>query len=71
VTVPSLLKCWKCLESGLELSSEAFLTLSKCFKTNTKEWLKADKAAQRTRDRKLEAMDIYDTSKGNGMELSS
>jgi hypothetical protein len=69
--VPSLLKRWKRLDSGLELSSEAFLTLSKRFKTNTKEWLKADKAAQRTRNRKPEAMDIYDTSKGKGMKMSS
>jgi hypothetical protein len=67
VIVPSLLKCWKRLESGLELSAEAFLTLSKRFKHSTKEWLKADKAAQRTRNRKPEAMDIYDTAKGKGM----
>jgi hypothetical protein len=64
--VPSLLKRWKRLESGLELSAEAFLTLSKRFKESTKEWLKADKAAQRTRHRKPEAMDIYDTSKEQG-----
>ena len=67
VTVASLLKQWKQLESGLELSAEAFLTLSKCFKGNTKQWLKADKTAQRTRSWKPEAMDIYDTSKGTGM----
>jgi hypothetical protein len=67
IIVPSLLKRWKRLESGLELSAEAFLTLSKRFKQNTKEWLKADKTAQRTRNRKPEAMDIYDTAKGKGM----
>jgi hypothetical protein len=55
------------MEPGLELSAEAFLTLSKRFKQNTKEWLKADKAAQQTRNRKPEAMDIYDTAKGKGM----
>ena len=66
VTVASLLKRWKRLESGLELSAEAFLTLSKRFKANTKVWLKADKTAQQTRSRKPEAMDIYDTSKGTG-----
>jgi hypothetical protein len=55
----------------LELSSEAFLALSKRFKANTKEWLKADKAAQRTRNKKPEAMDIYDTSKGKGKKMSS
>jgi hypothetical protein len=67
VTVPSLLKRWKRLESGLELSAEAFLTLSKRFKTETKGWLKADKAAQRTRHRKPEAMDIYDTEREKGI----
>jgi hypothetical protein len=67
VEVPSLLKRWKRLEAGLELSAEAFLSLSKRFKTNTKEWAKADKAAQRTRNRKPESMDIYDTVKGQGL----
>jgi hypothetical protein len=67
VTVPSLLKRWKRLESGLDLSAEAFSSLSKRFKTETKEWLKADKVAQRTRHKKPEAMDIYDTAKEMGM----
>lgn len=65
-TVPSLLKRWKCLESGLELSSEAFITLSKRFKKQTKEWLKEDNAAQMERQQKPEAMDIYDTAKEKG-----
>jgi hypothetical protein len=65
--VPSLLKRWKRLESGLELSAEAFLTLCKRFKKQTKGWLKADKAAQRTRYINPEAMDIYDTAKEKGM----
>jgi hypothetical protein len=55
------------LEIGLQLSSEAFLALSKRFNQNIKEWSKADKNAQRTRHRKPEAMDIYDTCKGNGV----
>jgi hypothetical protein len=70
VIVPSLLKCWKRLESSLELSADAFLTLSKRFKQNTKEWLKADVAAQRTRHRKPEVMDIYDTAKEQGMRIA-
>jgi flagellar motility protein MotE (MotC chaperone) len=51
----------------LELSAEAFISLSKRFKASTKDWLKADKAAQQTRSRKPEVMDIYDTAKGKGM----
>jgi hypothetical protein len=50
----------------LELSAEAFVNLSKRFKTQTKGWLKADKAAQRTRYAKPEAMDIYDITKEKG-----
>ena len=65
--VPSLLKHWKRLDSGLDLSSEAFLTLSKRFKEQTKGWLKADMAAQRSRHRKPEVMDIYDAAKEKGM----
>jgi hypothetical protein len=65
--VPSLLQHWKRLNSGLELSSEAFITLSKRFKEHTKGWLKADKAAQQTRHRNPEVMDIYDTIKEKGM----
>lgn len=65
--VPSLLKRWKRLESGLDLSAEAFLTLSKRFKKQTKAWMRADKAAQQTRQINPEAMDIYDTAKEKGM----
>ncbi len=69
--VPSLLKRWKRLDNGLGLSAEAFITLSKCFKKQTKGWLKADRAAQRTRDISPEAMDIYDTAREKGMEYLS
>ena len=69
--VPSLLKCWKRLDNGLGLSAEAFITLSKRFKKQTKGWLKADRAAQRTRDISPEAMDIYDTAREKGMEYLS
>ena len=65
--VPSLLTRWKCLELGLDLSAEAFLTLSKRFKKQTREWLKADNEAQQARDTQPEAMDIYDTVKENGI----
>jgi hypothetical protein len=51
----------------LELSAEAFVTLSKRFKKQTKGWLKADMAAQQTRYAKPEAMDIYDIAKEKGM----
>ncbi|KAI9430467.1 hypothetical protein BJY52DRAFT_1161270 [Lactarius psammicola] len=61
--VPSLLKHWKRLEDGLALSAKAFMALTKCFKKQTKGWLKDDQAAQRSRDLSPEAMDIYDTAK--------
>ena len=69
--VPSLLKHWKRLNNGLGLSAEAFITLSKCFKKQTKGWLKADRATQQTRDISPEAIDIYDTAREKGMEYLS
>jgi hypothetical protein len=65
--VPALLRRWKRLESGLALSAEAFLNLTKRFKDDSKTWLAEDKAAQRTRHNSPDAMDIYDTSKTHGM----
>ena len=70
MTVPSLLTRWKRLQSGLDLSAEAFLTLSKRFKKQTKEWLKADNEAQQARSVHPEAMDIYDTVNEHGMHFS-
>ena len=66
--VPALLKRWKWLQPGLELSAEAFINLSKCFKNDWKTWLVEDKAAQENRHNKPEAMDIYDTINTQGME---
>lgn len=67
MSVPALLRRWKRLQSGLELSAEAFINLTKRFKEDSKTWLAEDKAAQRTRHNSPDAMDIYDTSKGQGM----
>jgi hypothetical protein len=64
--VPALLRCWKRLQSGLELSAEAFLNLSKCFKEQSKTWLAEDNIAQHTRHNSPDAMDIYDTLKSQG-----
>ncbi|KAN0136041.1 hypothetical protein V8E53_006202 [Lactarius tabidus] len=61
-SVPALLKHWKQLQPGLEHSAEAFLNLSKHFKEQSKTWLAEDKAAQRTRHKNPDAMDIYDTT---------
>jgi hypothetical protein len=69
IIVPSLIRRWKRFKSGSELSAEAFVTLSKRFKDQTKGWLKADNAAQKTRHRKPEAMDIYDTAKEKGVRI--
>ncbi|KAN0135970.1 hypothetical protein V8E53_006131 [Lactarius tabidus] len=61
--VPALLKRWKRVQPGLEHSAKAFLNLSKHFKEQSRTWLAEDKAAQRTRHKNPDAMDIYDTSK--------
>ena len=65
--VPALLKRWKRLQSGLELSTEAFINLSKCFKADRKTWLADEKAAQKNRHNEPNAMDIYDTINTQGM----
>lgn len=59
--VPSLLKRWKRLETGMDLSAETFDTLSKRFKQQRKQWLKAEKHAQSNRHKDSSLMDIYDT----------
>ena len=65
--VPALLKRWKRLQSGLELSTEAFINLSKRFKADRKTWLADEKAAQKNRHNEPNAMDIYDTINTQGM----
>jgi flagellar motility protein MotE (MotC chaperone) len=68
VTVPSLLKRWKRLETGLDLSAETFSALSKQFKEKVKPWLKAEKHAQLNRHQDSTLMDIYDTITTKGMD---
>ncbi|KAN0130001.1 hypothetical protein V8E53_012155 [Lactarius tabidus] len=63
IHVPVLLKCWKRLQPGLELSAEAFINLSKRFKEQNKIWLAEDKVAQQKRHNNPGVMDIYDMSK--------
>jgi hypothetical protein len=70
ITVPSLLKRWKRLESGLDSSARAFKALSEHFKHKTKQWLKEDKAAQKDRKTSPSSMDIYDTVKEKGMRIN-
>jgi hypothetical protein len=65
--VPVLLKHWKRLQPGLELSAEAFINLSKHFKEQNKIWLAEDKVAQHKRHNNPGAMDIYDMSKSQGI----
>ena len=69
VPVPSLLKRWKQLQSGMELSVEAFESISKRFKKHTKQWLKADQLAQLNRNADPSSMDIYDTATSKGMYM--
>jgi hypothetical protein len=71
VTVPSLLKRWKQLQSGMDLSAEAFESISKRLKKHTKQWLKADQHAQLHRNDDPSLMDIYDTTTSKGMYMIS
>ena len=67
--VPSILKRWKQLQSGMDLSAEAFDSLSKRLKTHTKRWLKADQHAQLNRNADPSLMDLYDTATSKGMHI--
>jgi hypothetical protein len=66
-TVPMLLKRWKALEYGLEVSSETFKALSKRFKSRTIKWFQEEREAQDKRQMDPKAMDIYDTTMAKGM----
>ncbi|KAH8980291.1 hypothetical protein EDB86DRAFT_2835413 [Lactarius hatsudake] len=59
--VPSLLKQWKHMDTGIDLSADILDTLNTRFKTKTKRWLKAAKHAQSSRHEDPTVMDIYDT----------
>ena len=59
--VPSLLKCWSQMEAAMDLSADAFDSLSKRLGKNTKQWLKADQNAQANRHSDSSIMDMYDT----------
>jgi hypothetical protein len=70
ITVPTLLRRWQRLDSGLDASSKAFEALSKHFKDRMKQWLKDEQLAQKSRRKTPSAMDIYDTVKQNGMYMN-
>ncbi|KAH8976825.1 hypothetical protein EDB86DRAFT_2839044 [Lactarius hatsudake] len=59
--VPSLLKWWKHMDTGIDLSADILDTLNTRFKTKMKRWLKAAKHAQSSRHEDPTVMDIYDT----------
>ncbi|KAH9038693.1 hypothetical protein EDB85DRAFT_1860301 [Lactarius pseudohatsudake] len=61
--LPSLLKRWKQLQSGLDSSRKAYEALNEHFKDKADKWLKDDKAAQKDRQAFPASMDIYDTVK--------
>jgi hypothetical protein len=67
--VLSLLKRWKRLETGIELSAEAYTNLNKRFRGKIEGWFEQDKAAQDARRRNPESMDIYDISKEKGTKI--
>ncbi|KAI9430107.1 hypothetical protein H4582DRAFT_2087520 [Lactarius indigo] len=43
--VPSLLKQWKQLDSGLDASAKAYKALNQHFKHKSEQWLKGDEGA--------------------------
>ncbi|KAH9016537.1 hypothetical protein EDB84DRAFT_1567201 [Lactarius hengduanensis] len=59
--VPSLLKRWKRMETGIDLSAETFDALNTRLGQKTKQWLEAEKHAQSKRHEDPTLMDIYDT----------
>ncbi|KAI9434614.1 hypothetical protein H4582DRAFT_1818472 [Lactarius indigo] len=61
--VPSLLKWWKRLDSGLDASAKAYKALNQHFKHKSEQWLKDDEGAQQERQKTPSSMDIYDTVK--------
>ena len=69
VLVPSLLKRWKRMEPAIDLSAEAFQSLSKRLRKNTKQWSKADQHAQLIRHTDSSIMDMYDTSTAKGVDI--
>ncbi|KAN0128148.1 hypothetical protein V8E53_014063 [Lactarius tabidus] len=67
---PSLLTQWKRLQAGLELSAEAFQSLSLRLEKHTSKWLTQDQQAQIDRNVNPSAMDMYDTATAKGPSLS-
>jgi hypothetical protein len=67
LTVPTLLRRWKSLEDGLEVSAETFEALCDRFKSRIQKWLQEDRQAQIKRLDNPAAMDIYDTAMEKGM----
>ncbi|KAH9012753.1 hypothetical protein EDB85DRAFT_2158724 [Lactarius pseudohatsudake] len=59
--VPSLLKRWKRMETGIDLSAETFDALNTRLGQKTKQWLEAEKHAQSKWHEDPTLMDIYDT----------
>ncbi|KAH8990628.1 hypothetical protein EDB86DRAFT_3080255 [Lactarius hatsudake] len=59
--VPSLLKRWKRMETGIDLSAETLNALNTRLRTKPKRWLAAEKHAQSKRHEDPTLMDIYDT----------
>lgn len=55
------------MEVGMDLSAEAFGSLTKRLKKHTRRWLKAERHAQSKRSTDCTVMDIYDTVTVKGM----
>lgn len=67
MTVPTLLKRWKALQDGLELSAKTFEAQCDHFQSRSNRWLQEEREAQQRRHEDITAMDIYDTTVGKGM----
>jgi hypothetical protein len=54
----------------MDMSAEAFESLSTRLHSHTKRWIKADQHAQMLRHSDPTVMDIYDTRTAKGMRIS-
>jgi hypothetical protein len=58
------------LQAGLELSVEAFQSLSLHLEKHTQQWLTQDQHAQINRNADPSVMDMYDTATAKGMHMN-
>lgn len=70
ILVPSLLNRWKRLNASMDISAEAFASLSNRLEKHVNQWLVVEKHAQQNRTIDVTSMDIYDTSTAKCMNIA-